>query len=116
MSDDLDSRSFRLLRANYSLWFLLLGIGALSLSSAIPWELGHDVVRDAGIAALVGVYLMWTLERINKLRVQTEVQEYVHSVGENFIKAVYTMKREKCGCSIPMSCQKAPNSLSSSLS
>lgn len=49
----------------------------------------RDLMRDVAIALTVGVYLMWTLERLNAVKIEAEVKEYIHSVGEEFIKAVY---------------------------
>jgi hypothetical protein len=83
-------REHRLLTQNYALLCLLLGI-LLSYAGArvTRWPHAAQVVRDVGIAFLVSIILMWTLERVNKLRIQSEVRQYVHSVGENFFKAVY---------------------------
>ncbi len=80
---------YSLLLANYTPIFLIVGIFLCGISTIIPWELLAHIVRDAGIAALIGIYLMWTLEQVNKLRVQQEVHEFIETVGESFIQAVY---------------------------
>lgn len=48
-----------------------------------------DLFRDIAIALSVGVYLAWTLEGDNARKIEAEVREYIHAVGENFIQAVY---------------------------
>src|SRR5947207_2088031 len=72
-----------------------LGLALLVLHAYIELDLISHLVRDVGIALLVGGYLMVTIERRNKLKIQEEVYEYVRVVGENFITAVY-------GSRIPM--------------
>ncbi len=88
-SKGLDESGFQNLGIIYSLLFFLLGIALLVGSTYVTHELVSHLLRDMGLAALVGLYLMWTLERLNKRRVQAEVQEYIESVGENFISTVY---------------------------
>ena len=50
--------------------------------------LGH-LLRDLGIALLIGLYITWTLERLNTVRRNEELDDYVRTVGDNFVKAVY---------------------------
>lgn len=89
MSEPLIGRVYRLLLTNYTLIFFVSGVALIGGSTRIAWTIPAQIARDAGISMLIGIYLMWTLERINKLRVQAEIQEYIKDVGENFIKAVY---------------------------
>jgi len=90
---------FRLRVQTYSLASIIV---ALLLYVAAVWigirteGIAHDIqedfrdlLRDIAIAIAIGVYLMWTLDRLNARQIQAEVHEYIHGVGESFIKAVY---------------------------
>jgi hypothetical protein len=72
--------------------FYMLGIALNYVSvSGFQW-IQHDLsnlMRDVAIALAVGVYLMWTLERLNAFKIEGEVNQYIKEVGEGFIKAVY---------------------------
>lgn len=94
---EMSSREYGLQLALYTLIFLVLGFLSLGLGvymdsqAAFPRaeHVAGSLFHDIGIAFLVGIILMWTLERTNKARVQAEVHEYIGAVGENFLKAVY---------------------------
>jgi hypothetical protein len=70
-----------------------LSVLLLWLSQELPqaglWVLVDHVTRDIGIALIVGLSLAWTLERMNTRTRAQEVDAYVRSVGDNFVKAVY---------------------------
>jgi hypothetical protein len=58
-------------------------------SRIVPLEVEKHVLRDIGIALLVGVYLTWTIERVNAEKREQELDSYVRTVGDNFVRAVY---------------------------
>jgi hypothetical protein len=74
----------------YAIASVAVGIGLCVGGAQIggPTWIGV-LIRDLGIALLVGVYLMYTIERLNALRTRAEIQRYMKVVGDNFIKAVY---------------------------
>lgn len=91
VSDD----TFRLRSLTYTTTSILaaivlyiIAIGIARTEMPLSGDL-RDLLRDIAIAVMVGVYLMWTLDRLNALKIEREVQEYIHTVGESFIKAVY---------------------------
>jgi hypothetical protein len=92
MSDDF----FSLKITNYSIVFGLFGVllclSSVYLEGHLQFE-GHNLLahltRDLGIAFLVGIYLMWTLDRLNSLKMDAEIKAYIKAVGDNFIQAAY---------------------------
>jgi hypothetical protein len=83
------SDEFRLRGRYYTVVSVLGGIVAYYLSTQVTNTDVQHAFRDIAIAVAVGIYLMWTLERLNAAKVETQVQDYVKVVGDNFIKAVY---------------------------
>lgn len=98
-TNNIVDETFKLRLQKYSLASLLACVLAytgnvilksLAIAPAYLWM--HDVgdlLRDVAIALAVGVYLMWTLERLSAAKIEGEVRQYIHAVGEGFIKAVY---------------------------
>ena len=93
--------TFRLRLQGYSLrtlifaFLLYLGavaFGYLGMPHNIGDQLQHDFrdfLRDMAIALAVGVYLMVTVEHLNALKVESSVQNYIRTVAESVMKAIY---------------------------
>src|SRR5258708_5536603 len=87
---DMDASFYRVTVRQYAAFSILLAILFLYVAKTFAGEtVWGVVVRDLGVAVLVGVYLMFTVERLNALRTREEIHQYVKTVGDNFIKAVY---------------------------
>lgn len=82
---------YRLKEQKYLFGALLFGIACFYVAhfQLADHQTIQHVVRDLGIAGVVGAYLAMTIDRVNRIRLHQEVDEYVRNVGDNFIKAVY---------------------------
>jgi hypothetical protein len=91
----MDGNELHLRLQNHSYRWGGVALVCLVLSYLVEQFLVHEVqvvghlLRDIGIAVLVGIYLTWTLERLSAARVESEVQQYIRSVGDSVVRAVY---------------------------
>ena len=70
-------------------FLLYLAAALLDEAGIFTSEFARNLLQDLSIALVVGIYLMWTLERLNSIQTRQEVKEYIHEVGESFLRAVY---------------------------